>query len=77
MVEDFTQMYGVDYQEAFTPIAKMNTIRILLSHATNLEWELQQFDVKNTFLNGDLEEDVYMEIPLGFKDEKTKGKPVN
>lgn len=41
----FTQTYGVNYQETFVPIAKMNTIRILLSCAANLDWKLKQFDV--------------------------------
>ncbi|XP_058008894.1 uncharacterized mitochondrial protein AtMg00810-like [Hevea brasiliensis] len=74
VAKGFTQMYGVDYQETFALVAKMNTIRILLSCAVNLEWDLQQFDVKNTFLHGDLEEEVYMKIPLGFENGKTKGK---
>ena len=46
----------------------MNSIRILLSLATNLEWPLHQFDVKNAFLHGDLEEEVYMDVPLRFED---------
>ena len=44
----------------------MNTVRILLSLATHLGSELHQFDVKNAFLHGDLEEEAYMEIPLGY-----------
>ena len=47
----FTQTYSIDYQEIFAPVAKMNTIRIILSLATNLDWSLQQFDVKNVFLH--------------------------
>ena len=47
-------------------MAKINTVRVLFSLAMNLDWPLQQLDVKNLFLNGDLEEDVYMELPLGF-----------
>ena len=42
-------------------------LRVLLSLAANLDWLLNQLDVKNVFLNGDLEKEVYMEIPLGFK----------
>ena len=50
----------------------MNTIRILLSLAANYGWSLQQFDVKNAFLHGILEEEIYMEVPPGFNFEKGK-----
>lgn len=48
-------------------MAKHNTIRVLLSLVSNLDWPLYQIDVKNDFLNGDLEEEVYMKVPLGFE----------
>ena len=48
----YTQTYGIDYQETFAPGAKLNTIRIMISLAVNLDWPLLQYDIKNTFLNG-------------------------
>ena len=62
----FTQTYDIDYPKTFTPVAKLNTVRVLLSLAANLDWPLQQLDVKNVFLNGDLEEEVYMDAPPSF-----------
>ena len=62
-----TQTYEVDYQEAFAPVAKMNTIRIPLSLAAHYNWQLLQYDVKNAFLHGDLDEEIYMNIPPGFE----------
>ncbi|XP_013639256.1 PREDICTED: uncharacterized protein LOC106344416 [Brassica oleracea var. oleracea] len=53
----FTQTYGEDYLDTFAPVAKLHTIRIILSLAVNLEWDLWQMDVKNAFLQGELEDE--------------------
>lgn len=74
MVKRFTQSYIVDYQKIYTLVAKVNTIKILLSYAANLDWNLHKFDVKNTFLHRNLEEQVYMKISQELEDEKTQTK---
>lgn len=58
VAKEFTQIYGVDYTQTFAPLAKLNTIRILIPVAANRDWPLHQFNVKNAFLNGELEDEV-------------------
>ena len=74
VAKGFTQTYGIDYQETFAPVAKINSIRVLLSLAVNSNWPLHQLDVKNVFLNGDLEEEVFMSPPPGFEESFGVGK---
>ncbi|KAA0031718.1 Beta-galactosidase [Cucumis melo var. makuwa] len=66
VAKGFTQTYGVDYSETFSPVVKLNTVRVL-SLAVNKDWPLYHLDVKNVFLNGDLVEKVYMSPPPGFE----------
>ena len=63
----YTQKYGVDYQETFAPVVKLNIVRILISVAAKQDQPLHQFDLKIAFLNGDLEEEVQMELPPNVK----------
>jgi hypothetical protein len=74
VAKGFTQTYGIDYEGAFAPMVMMNSIRVLLSLAENLDWPLQKFDVKNTFHHGDVKEEVYMEIPPGLQDSPVNNK---
>ncbi|XP_028075721.1 uncharacterized protein LOC114277963 [Camellia sinensis] len=67
VIKGFKQTYEVDYQETFVHVAKMNSARVLFSLASNLNWPLHQFDVKNAFFHGDLEEEVYMGIVPDLK----------
>ena len=62
----FTQVYGIDYTETFSPVVRLNSVRVLLSLAVNQAWSLHQLDISNAFLYGDLEEYVFMEQPLGY-----------
>ena len=66
VTKGFAQIYGVDYSDTFSPIAKMTSIRLFISLAATYNWDLHQLDIKNVFLHGDLQEEVYMEQPLGF-----------
>jgi hypothetical protein len=68
VAKGFTQVEGVNYTETFAPITKFSTIRILLALAAQLDMEIHQMDVKSAFLNGELEEEIYLEMPPGFRD---------
>ena len=74
VVKSFKQIHGIDYDETFSPVAMLKSIRILLAIAAYYDYEIWQMDVKTTFLNGNLLEDVYMTQLEGFVNPENSGK---
>lgn len=72
VVRGFTQSYGIDYEEIFSPVAKLESIRIILALSAARNMKLAQFDIKTAFLNGDLPEEIYMKQPEGFQDDSQR-----
>ena len=66
MAKGYTQKEGIDYEETFSSVAMLKSIRILLSIAAHYDYEIWQMDVKTAFLKGNLEEEIYMMKPKGF-----------
>eukprot|EP00253_Pinus_taeda_P010519 PITA_10519 len=71
VAKGYSQVPGIDFGDIFSPVAKVTSIRLLLSVAAAFDFEVEQMDVKRAFLHGDLEEEIYMKQPEGFA---VKGK---
>eukprot|EP00253_Pinus_taeda_P003302 PITA_03302 len=78
VAKGYAQKEGIDYEETFAPIAKYTSIRTVISLAAQMGWEIHQMDVKTAFLNGVIEEEVYLEQPEGFEthEKKSHGKDI-
>ena len=67
VIQGYNQEEGIDYDETFAPVARMEAIRILIAFAAFMGFKLYQMDVKSAFLNGDLKEEVFVKQPPGFE----------
>ena len=68
--QGYSQSQGVDYQDVFSPVVRYSSIRSLLAVAKTCDWEVHQMDVKTAFLQGDLDEEIYMKQPDGYIDKE-------
>ena len=69
MARGFSQKEGIDYEETFAPAARYTSIRAIMALVSMMKWDLHQMDVKISFLNGVIEEEVYIEQRQGFEVE--------
>ena len=72
VIKGFSQRKGIDLDKIYSPVVKMSLIRTVLGLAASLNLDIEQMDVKTVFLHGDLEEEIYIEQPEGFKVEGKK-----
>jgi hypothetical protein len=70
VAQGFTQVEGLDFKETYAPVARLEAIQILLDFAAHHDFKLYQMDVKSAFLNGPIQELIYVEQPSGFEDLK-------
>ena len=70
VAKGYNQEEEIDYDETFAPVARLEAIRLLLAYASSMNIKLYQMDVKSAFLNGIINEEVYVEQPLGFKSQE-------
>lgn len=74
VAKGYVQRHGIDFDEVFAPVARLETVRLLMALAANEGWRVHHMDVKSAFLNGELEEEVYVAQPPGFIETGKEGK---
>ena len=72
VAKGFSQVEGIDYDKIFLPVVWFETVQMMIVLAVLIDWHISGFDVKTAFLYGELDEELYMEQPEGFKDPKNK-----
>jgi hypothetical protein len=70
VAKGYSQVEGLDFDKTFVPVARLESIRILLAYATHHDFKLYQMDVKSAFLNGPIKEEAYVEQPPDFESEE-------
>ena len=66
VAKGFSRVQGVEYHETFAPVAKMDSIRLVLAISSSMHWEVHHMDVKSSFIHGDIHEEIYMKQPEGY-----------
>ena len=72
VAKGYAQKHGVDYEETYAPVVRYSSLRMIIALAAHFDWEMHHMDVKSAYLIGDLEEEIYMELPEGVPREKGK-----
>ncbi|KAL0313353.1 UNVERIFIED_CONTAM: Retrovirus-related Pol polyprotein from transposon TNT 1-94 [Sesamum radiatum] len=72
VAKGYSQQHGIDYTEVFAPVARMDTVRMIIALAAQKDWKIFQLDVKSAFLHGELREDVYVEQPRGYEKKESE-----
>lgn len=77
MAKGYTQQEGIDYNETFSPVVKLTSVKLVLALSAIHNFSLAQLDISNAFLNGDLDEEIYMKLPPGYVDRTGNQLPPN